>query len=146
VGLKNLKGFTLLELMIVVAIVGLLAAVAIPKYGDSLEKANLGSTLGNLASVRSAVSIYYGSYMAFPGTIDPKLQPKMDEAMQGDMPYVKAHFPVDNPPYGNDVYASAIVGDIPAVMGKGWFYCGPAGTVYINSTANDIKHYPYTMY
>ena len=78
---KLKKGFTLLELMIVVAIVGLLAAVAIPKYGDLLEKANLGATLGNLASLRSAVSIYYGSYMAYPGTMDPLKQPKMDEAI-----------------------------------------------------------------
>ncbi|MEK6544667.1 MAG: prepilin-type N-terminal cleavage/methylation domain-containing protein, partial [Elusimicrobiota bacterium] len=54
------RGFTLIELMIVVAIIGILAAIAIPKFADLVKKAQEGKTKGNLGTVRSAVSIYYG--------------------------------------------------------------------------------------
>lgn len=52
-------GFTLIELMIVVAIIGILAAVAIPKFSDLILKAQEGSTKGNLGRLRSALNIYY---------------------------------------------------------------------------------------
>lgn len=52
-------GFTLIELMIVVAIVGILAAIAIPKFADLVRKANEGATKGNLGALRSSVTIYY---------------------------------------------------------------------------------------
>ncbi len=61
---KNLKsserGFTLIELMIVVAIIGILAAIAIPKFADLVKKSQEGKTRGNLTTIRSALSIYYG--------------------------------------------------------------------------------------
>ena len=58
--MKKSKGFTLIELMIVVAIIGILSAIAIPKFADLIRRSNEGSTKGNLGAVRSAVSIYYG--------------------------------------------------------------------------------------
>jgi len=58
--MKKAKGFTLIELMIVVAIIGILSAIAIPKFADLIRKSNEGATKGNLGAIRSAVSIYYG--------------------------------------------------------------------------------------
>jgi prepilin-type N-terminal cleavage/methylation domain-containing protein len=58
--MKRAKGFTLIELMIVVAIIGILSAIAIPKFADLIRKSNEGATKGNLGAVRSAISIYYG--------------------------------------------------------------------------------------
>ena len=45
--------------MIVVAIIGILSAVAIPKFADLLVKSQEGATKGNLGRLRSAISIYY---------------------------------------------------------------------------------------
>src|SRR5271154_6171283 len=58
--LKSPRGFTLIELMIVVAIIGILAAIAIPRFGQMLEKSKEGQTKGSLNSIHSAVYIYYG--------------------------------------------------------------------------------------
>src|SRR5665811_1315655 len=135
-----------MELMIVVAIIGLIASVAIPKYADLREKANLVASLGNLASIRSAVSIYYGNYMVFPGNIDPKVELNMDKTIQGALPFVRAKYPAANPPYGNGVTLGTAAGAVPSSMGSGWFYCNIDGTVFINSIATDVKGSPYTMY
>src|SRR5437870_2701858 len=54
------RGFTLIELMIVVAIIGILAAIAIPKFADLIRKSNEGSTKGNLGALKGALAVYYG--------------------------------------------------------------------------------------
>ena len=56
---KSQQGFTLIELMIVVAIIGILAAVAIPQYGDYTEKTKLARVQSFLDPVKSAMAQYY---------------------------------------------------------------------------------------
>jgi len=51
------SGFTLVELMIVIAIIGILAAVAVPMYGDYTKKAQFGGLLGLVGPYKTATSI-----------------------------------------------------------------------------------------
>jgi len=57
---RNEAGFTLIELVIVIVILGILASVAIPKYEDMREQARTATLKGQLGSIRSAVAIQYG--------------------------------------------------------------------------------------
>jgi type IV pilus assembly protein PilA len=60
------KGFTLIELMIVVAIIGILAAIAIPAYQDYTIRAQVSEGLILSASAKTAISEYYVYHGAWP--------------------------------------------------------------------------------
>jgi prepilin-type N-terminal cleavage/methylation domain-containing protein len=57
----NKKGFTLIELLIVVVIIGILAAIAIPKFGESRRQAFVSAMRSDLNQVRLAQEIYYNN-------------------------------------------------------------------------------------
>jgi prepilin-type N-terminal cleavage/methylation domain-containing protein len=63
---KGKKGFTLIELMIVVAIVGILAAIAIPAYLDYTVKSKLSEVTAAMDALSTAASEYHASTGYFP--------------------------------------------------------------------------------
>ena len=65
---KIQKGFTLIELMIVVAIIGILAAVAIPAYQDYTVRAKVTEGLSLAAAAKTSVSEYFSSNDSLPDT------------------------------------------------------------------------------
>ncbi|HEV7432270.1 MAG TPA: pilin [Steroidobacteraceae bacterium] len=62
------KGFTLIELMIVVAIIGILAAIAIPAYQDYTVRAQVTEGLNLAAAAKTAVAETFASNQAWPAT------------------------------------------------------------------------------
>ena len=64
--MRNKKGFTLIELMIVVAIVGILAAIAIPAYLDYAVKAKLTEVSSAMDALEQAASEYHAAQGFFP--------------------------------------------------------------------------------
>ncbi len=65
---KNQGGFTLVELMIVVIIVGILAAVAIPMYQGATERAKASEAVAALGTIRGAMRVYYAEHGTYVGT------------------------------------------------------------------------------
>ena len=65
---KMQKGFTLIELMIVVAIIGILAAIAIPAYQDYTARSQMSEAMSLASGVRTAVTETFQSTGTFPVT------------------------------------------------------------------------------
>ena len=65
---KMQKGFTLIELMIVVAIIGILAAIAIPAYQDYTARSQMSEAMSLASGVRTAVTETFQSTGTFPAS------------------------------------------------------------------------------
>ena len=66
--LKNQKGFTLIEIIAVLVILGILAAVAIPKYLSMMDESRIAAAQGAIAELKSRASGYYARDILKNGT------------------------------------------------------------------------------
>jgi prepilin-type N-terminal cleavage/methylation domain-containing protein len=64
------KGFTLIELMIVVVIIGVLAAIAIPKFSSVQDLARQSACRGNMRTLATAEAVYFPVYNCFTNDIN----------------------------------------------------------------------------
>jgi prepilin-type N-terminal cleavage/methylation domain-containing protein len=142
------KGFTLIELMIVVAILATLAAIAIPKFTLMVEKSREGATKGNLGAIRSAASLYYGNNNGFwPTTLSSTAEFSFSPYL-GNLPAVEVTGVfingAPNPAGTNVSYAE--YGTVPTGSFSGWLYDSSLGHVYVNSTVQDSQAIAFSYY
>lgn len=64
--LPNKKGFTLVELMIVIVIISVLAAVAVPIYQNNVKKARMAEADATLGTIRTQLRIYQAENLTYP--------------------------------------------------------------------------------
>lgn len=67
--IKNMKGFTLIELMIVIAIIGIIASVAIPQYQDYVLRTDASKSLTVARPMQLALSEYTARYSTLPASL-----------------------------------------------------------------------------
>lgn len=123
------SGFTLVELVVVVLIMGIIAAVALPKMATSTGTAKTNSAKSSLSVVRDAIELYKadnGGYPANTGVLTP---------------YLKGPFP--SCPIGNlNANVAASSSTVNAASGtEGWAYNSATGDFWINSTSESANTY-----
>lgn len=87
---NNSKGFTLTELMIVVAIIALLAALALPSFTRAREKSRSAAFIGNLRVVRGAFELYSIENHGYPPNAAAGVVPTGMSSYLGNFQWTKA--------------------------------------------------------
>jgi len=142
------RGFTLIELMIVIAIIALLAAIALPKFSSASEAAKVANVQGNLANIRTALAIHYAKHRTYPTYANnaTSIQPDGDIGATSNFINYFSKTAMPDTPAGNNVTAVAanlnnVANGTTVVAGAdGAYAAGSAGWVY-NATTGDIHAY-----
>ena len=134
--------------MIVVAIIGILAAIALPRFGQMLEKSREGQTKGNLNSIHSAAAIYYGDQKGvWPTTLSTVNTFNFSQYLD-DISSVKVtgYYVAGAVSPAGLVVSMTTQSSAPTGSGTGWLYDSTNGSIYVNSTVKDSKSLPYSFY
>ena len=96
---KQQQGFTLIELMIVIAIVGILAAIALPAYQDYTVRSKMSEPMAAMAEAKTTIAEYYSSNNYLPAdqgvsgvqrTRDTEIIERIEYASSGGLPIISA--------------------------------------------------------
>lgn len=153
------KAFTLVELMIVVVIIGILAAVAIPKFSDMVKKSKEGATKGELTALRGALQVYYsdneGNYISVASTTANGTDINNTFSNVMVPKYISAINPAKLPDTScTDNVATVYHYNDPAANAGslgGWAYDGTSGDntwgdLRVNCNAKDLRGNYWTSY
>jgi general secretion pathway protein G len=82
--IKNSRGFTLIELMVVMTVMALLISIAVPRYFHSVEKAKEATLKQSLSVMRVAIDKFYGDNERYPASLTELVTKKYIRAVPMD--------------------------------------------------------------
>lgn len=123
--------------MIVVAIIGLLAAIAIPKFANLTLKAREATVKGKLGTFRAAVNLYYADNEGLYPQSQASLVPRYVDAL----PAIGFPAPINHAETSN---VGAVIDDWAIV--RAWYYNGGNGLVVVNCTHTDTRGLTWSLY
>jgi prepilin-type N-terminal cleavage/methylation domain-containing protein len=128
------KGFTLIELVIIIVVLGILASVAIPRYRNIVAESREAAARGALGALRSGVSIYYANAAVTTGIAT---WPPLDSIRTVGIVMEQA---IPRNPYQDDANApdSIVTGATKGVVvgtRGGWAYLESTGEIWPNTNS-----------
>ena len=140
----NRKGFTLIELVTVIVILGILSAVALPVYLDYRQDAKVAACKGMLGAVRSGIANYYaksatdsgGGVLKYPALTDLTTVGNVMIDTMGDNPF-------DTDTTKNNVVASSSAKGTVSGSTGGWCYNTTNGQFWANTNTSGVGENGY---
>jgi general secretion pathway protein G len=156
---RGRTAFTLVELVMVVTIIGIIAAIAVPRMSDATKRASGSALRATLTNVRKTIDCYYAEHGSYPGYIPGNSTPDENyfvnqlvayTDLKGETsatygypyiygPYLRAPFPTNPTNDLNTVHVKALPTDAnPADGTVGWVAVQSTGAFGISATDSDL--------